>query len=287
MLTLPRLIQPFRLYYTHDFDMLMQLDMMEIWWSNVLSGDIQLKRSFLVGLKADIFYTSSMYKFLLYNQASSMKNNDSNSTRRNEVVIEKHTNIEESFDMIVVDIDRCTIIFPSEIDRTSLSVPAFNACDNNNDNTFQLPFSFCGHSVTMQFKSSPYIELQKTLQILNNNNNNNNNNRSIDMENDLVEVAWLRYIAKVILKELPQQIIHYPSQGIIGCNIDNMITNIQNSYFKKKPHKYNYDIIDSTSSILKCEDIELFFLKDLISNVRPAFLDLIKRHGNVLKQFKF
>jgi hypothetical protein len=275
MLTLPRLIHPFRLYYTHDFDMLMQLDMMEIWWSNVLSGD--LKRSFLVGLKADIFYTSSMYKYLLYNQASSMKNNN---TRRNEIIIEKHTNIEESFDMIVVDIDRSTIIFPSEIDKTPLSVPAFNnVTDSNNGNTFQLPFSFCDHSVTMQFKSSPFIELQKTLQVLHNN--------TIDIENNQVEVAWLRYISKIILKELPQQILHYPSQGIIGCNIDNMITNIQNSYFKKKPHKYNYDNIDSSSSALKCEDIELFFLKDLISNVRPAFLDLIKRHGNVLKEFRF
>jgi len=214
----------------------MQLDLIEIWWSNVLSGD--LKRSFLVGLTADIFYTSSMYKYLLYNQATKAKLNPTK--------FEKHTNIEESFDMVVVDIDKSTIIFPSEAQTLLSSLSSTfsnNGIITNDDDSmmYQLPFSLCFSQVTLQFKSGPFLELNKTLQSL----NNQNNNISITQENNNVECAWFRYFSKIILKEIPQQIVHYPTQRVIGCNIDEILKNLYKDDLHKRSLKYDYENIDT------------------------------------------
>jgi len=275
ILSLPRLCWPFRLYCTHDFDMLMQLDLMEIWWSNILSGDT--KGSFLVGLKADIFYSSSMYKYLLYNQASTIAKRDT----RN---FEKHTNIEESFDMVVVDIDKSTIVFPSETQTLLSSLSSSLSptdVDVNDTLIYQLPFSYCFSQVTLRFKSGPFLELNKTLQSLYNQKNITN----IAVENNIVEAAWVKYFSKILLKELPQQIVHYPTQMVVGCNIDNILKSLYGDYLHRRSLKYDYENIDTCG--LKSEDIEVFFLNDIVANLRPSFLDLIERHGPILKHFRF
>lgn len=274
ILSLPRLCWPFRLYHTHDIDMLMQLDLIEIWWSNILSGDI--KRSFLVGLKADIFYSSSMYKYLLYNQASI--------ARRDTKKFEQHTNIEESFDMVVVDIDKSTIIFPSETQTllSSLSSSLSPTDVNDNDSViYRMPFSYCFSQVTLRFKSGPFLELDKTLQSL----FHQNSIKNIDIENNIVETAWFKYFSKIFLKELPQQIVHYPTQMVIGCNIDNILNCLYGEHLHRRSLKYDYENLDTCG--LKSEDIEVHFLNDIVANLRPSFLDLIARHGPILKHFRF
>jgi len=74
-----------------------------------------------------------------------------------------------------------------------------------------------------------------------------------------IERAFYKFLFDLLLRYLPENLVHFPRERIIGCNIDKLLTNI---------------LIDN-NSVNKS-----MFLAVVESK---SFLDLVKRHGVALE----
>lgn len=80
-------------------------------------------------------------------------------------------------------------------------------------------------------------------------------NSLLSLSNSRIERAFFKFLFDLLLRYLPEYVVHFPRDHIIGCNIDKLLTNI---------------LIDN-NSVNKS-----MFLAIVESK---SFLDLVKRHG--------
>lgn len=250
LLVLPRLSWPFRLFTSNYCQTLASIEAIELWWSTIIyaMANTSAKNSkYITAIKTDIFMISSMHKWLSVNKPL--------------------TNV------VIIDIDINEIIYPNKknynygIESLDAIPPYLNSYDGNllsMDNTairqLEIDINFALLTKNTEFcccdSSSDDDNNYMVLKLL--------DEQMLLESNGLIEFSFMKYISSIFLIYLPQSILFYPNDNVVGCNIS-----VLSQICKDCIINDNNRNIEEDSALQLCKDIAK----------TEAFLDLLIRHG--------
>ncbi len=252
LLVLPRLSWPFRLFASNYCQTIASIEAIELWWSNIIyntSNTSAIPTKYITAIKTDIFMISSMHKWLSVNKLLS--------------------------NVVIIDIDINEIIYPNKKN--------FNYGIESSDAIFP-PYlnSFNGNLLNMDNMAIRQLEIDINFALVNklpekdwydSSSDDDNNNMILKSlheqmlveSNSLIEFSFMKYISSTFLVYLPQSILFYPNNNVVGCNISMLLQICKDNISNHN----NRSIVEEDLALQVCEDI----------TKTDLFLDLLIRHG--------